>query len=207
MPSPSISTSPARPLRSASSGTPTMNAVTSPCRPFKVEELDRAGAGLLQRENEKLRIRAEAAESERDEALALHKQAVEGEREALTFDRFQAVNVLRCGEAFSHGLEDWSLLEWAGAAAGELGEAANICKKMRRQMQGVGGSWAARDPDVETLRRALADEIGDVLAYMSLLASAADLRLGDCAADKFDAISERVGWDGERLRALAPEER
>jgi len=31
-----------------------------------------------------------------------------------------------------NGLEDWSVLEWAGAMAGEAGEAANFAKKIKR---------------------------------------------------------------------------
>lgn len=121
--------------------------------------------------------------------------------ETLSFDRFQAANAKRCPEAFDHELRDWSLLEWAGAAAGEMGEVANICKKILRKQGGVGGSWAARDPEVSTMLEMLADEIGDTIAYLSLLASAAGLRLADCAAVKFDAISEKVGWAGDRLSA------
>ncbi len=116
----------------------------------------------------------------------------------LDLDRFQRLSLERL-PAFGHEVDNWSLLEWAGAAAGELGEAANICKKLRQQEQGFGGTWAARDPGREVLLKKLGGELGDVLAYLSLLASAAGLDLGECAARKFDFISEAVGWDGERL--------
>ena len=131
--------------------------------------------------------------------ILLKRNAEHRRREALTFRRFQAANVSRTTEAFNHELSGWSLLEWAGAAAGELGEAANICKKLGRQAEGIDGSWSARYPDARTLRRELADEIGDTLAYLSLLASAAGLDLAECAARKFDHVSERVGWGGDRL--------
>ena len=117
----------------------------------------------------------------------------------LTIAHFQRVNVQRCTEAMKHSLDDWSLLEWAGALAGEVGEAANLCKKIRRRQGGHGGEWAARDPDIETMRRELAGEIGDCFAYLVLLAAAAGLDAATCAAEKFDAISGRVGWKGERL--------
>lgn len=124
---------------------------------------------------------------------------------ALTFARFQAINVQRCTEAFKHELGDWSLLEWAGAMCGEAGEAANIAKKIKRQDQGHGGDWAKRrDPDAAALRQMLAKELGDVLAYAALLASAAGLDLGQCAAEKFDAISDEAGWKGERLLPPTP---
>lgn len=116
----------------------------------------------------------------------------------LDLGHFQRVNVERL-DVFGHGLEDWSLLEWAGAAAGELGEAANVCKKIVRQEQAIGGAWAARDPERAVLIRKLGEELGDVLAYVSLLASAAGLDLAECTARKFDYISDQVAWAGERL--------
>lgn len=117
----------------------------------------------------------------------------------LTFRAFQAANTKRCPEAFRHLLSDWSLLEWAGAAAGEMGEVANVCKKLLRKQSKVGGKWAERDPEEAALMQDLADEIGDTLAYLSLLASAAGLDLGQCGAEKFDRISDVAEWNGPRL--------
>ena len=116
----------------------------------------------------------------------------------LTFDRFQKANAERCVE-FKHTTGAWSLLEWAGAAAGEMGEAANVCKKLKRKEQGGGGKWGAKDPDEATLRANLAEEIGDVLAYLALLATAAGLNLERCATEKFDRVSDVIEWEGERL--------
>lgn len=116
----------------------------------------------------------------------------------LTFDRFQKANAERCVE-FKHATDAWSLLEWAGSAAGEMGEVANVCKKLKRKEQGVGGKWGAKDPDEATLRANLAEEIGDVLAYLALLATAAGLNLERCAAEKFDRVSDVIEWEGERL--------
>jgi NTP pyrophosphatase (non-canonical NTP hydrolase) len=122
---------------------------------------------------------------------------------ALTFKDFQQANLDRCEEGFRHSVNNWSLLEWAGAAAGEMGEAANICKKLRRQEQKIGGEWAARDLERAKLLSALADEIGDVLAYLSLLASAAGIDMGEATARKFDHVSDRIEWAGVRLVPLA----
>ncbi len=134
------------------------------------------------------------AEFERNAAKVQTKQA-----SPLTFDQFQCANMKRCEEGFRHSVDNWSLLEWAGAAAGEMGEAANVCKKLKRQEQKVGGSWAARDPERAKLLSALADEIGDTLAYLSLLASAAGIDMGEAAARKFDYVSDKIKWPGERL--------
>ncbi len=116
----------------------------------------------------------------------------------LGMNHYQKASEERLG-SFGHDLAGFSLLEWAGAAAGEVGEVANVCKKLRRQELKVGGRWAERDPDKATLLKALAGEIGDSLAYLSLLASAAGLSLAECAAEKFDFASEYQGWPGERL--------
>jgi len=135
---------------------------------------------------------------------ALRTAREEGASGSLSFSQFQAVNVKRCGEAFKHELGDWSLLEWAGAMCGEAGETANVCKKIKRQMQGHGGDWAKRrDPTADELHGKLADEIGDTVAYLALLAAAAGLDLGECAAKKFDQISDEAGWNGPRIRATA----
>lgn len=119
----------------------------------------------------------------------------------LTFRHFQRVNAKRCPEGFDHELHDWSPLEWAGAMCGEAGEVANVCKKMKRKTEGIGGAWADRDPAIDVLREQLAREIGDTVAYLSLLASAAGLDLQTCVARKFDEISDKVKWNGPRLDA------
>ncbi|HSR52130.1 MAG TPA: hypothetical protein VLV83_14965 [Acidobacteriota bacterium] len=116
----------------------------------------------------------------------------------LTFSRFQKAAEQR-QQALNHSLGGWSLLEWSGAMCGEAGEVANVCKKITRTRQGIGGAWAERDRDEKSLLEDLSYEIGDVIAYLSLLASAAGLDLGSCAAVKFDIISEHAGWSGERL--------
>lgn len=128
-------------------------------------------------------------------------QVVEGSVKAhrMTLRRFQELNARRCPEAFDHELNAWSLAEWSNALAGEVGEACNITKKIKRKLEGIGGRWAARDPDVDVLLARLSDELGDVLAYAALLASAADLDLWTCAARKFDHISQEAGWNGPRM--------
>lgn len=67
-------------------------------------------------------------------------------------------NVLRCETAFKHNINEWSVLEWAAAVAGEIGEAAQILN------------------DLESLRfktffikSRLKDELADIIIYMDLL--------------------------------------
>ncbi len=121
--------------------------------------------------------------------------------DGLSFRRWQRINVVRCAEAFAHDVDGWNLLEWAGATAGEVGEVANVCKKIRRIETNTGGKWSKKDPPLPELKAKLADEIGDVLAYLALLAEAAGLDMGACAAGKFDKVSDAAEWPGERLVA------
>lgn len=104
------------------------------------------------------------------------------ERRALTFRALREANVRRCEESF-HSVDCWNLLEWAGAMAGEAGEAANVAKKLRR------GDYA-RDHAAGV--RALADELADVIAYADLLAERAGIDLAGAVATKFNAVSQRV---------------
>lgn len=86
----------------------------------------------------------------------------------LTFDELRAVNVARCEEVF-HKLDRWNALEWAGAMCGEAGEAANLCKKLKRldEADKVKDSVMER---VRLLHEALI-EVADVVIYADLLAA------------------------------------
>lgn len=83
----------------------------------------------------------------------------------------------------------WTGADWSNAMCGEAGEAANIVKKLRRHETGM--------PDVLTeteLRQKLADELGDVVAYLVLLANHYDIDLGVAVAQKFNRVSHREGY-------------
>lgn len=81
---------------------------------------------------------------------------------------------------------DWTLLEWAGAAAGEVGEAANVAKKIRR------GDYADEREGV----RAMGDEIADAVIYLDILAARAGLDLGTIVVEKWNRTSEKIGYSG-----------
>lgn len=99
----------------------------------------------------------------------------------LGFAEFRKKNVERCVAAF-HPIDAWTPADWAVAAAGELGEALNIIKKMRR------GDLALADlPD----RRKLALELADAVTYIDLLAERCGIDLGKAVRDKFNIVSER----------------
>lgn len=111
----------------------------------------------------------------------------------LTFDILRAANVRRLPQfknAYGEPAHskpdgsDWPLDAWSNAALGELGEAANIIKKVRRG-----------DLTLDEARPLLAKELADVVCYVDLLALQIGVLLGDAVATKFNEISERVGAD------------
>lgn len=77
---------------------------------------------------------------------------------------------------------DWCLAQWCNAVTGELGEAANIIKKVDRG-----------DLTLEEARPALAKEFADVVTYLDILAMRAGVDLGEATKDKFNEVSIRVG--------------
>lgn len=76
---------------------------------------------------------------------------------------------------------DWSLNDWLTAVVGELGEAANLLKKIRRG-----------DFTIDQARPELADELADVLTYLDILASQCGINLGKATIDKFNRVSQKV---------------
>lgn len=81
---------------------------------------------------------------------------------------------------------DWKLSGWSNAVLGELGEAANIIKKIERG-----------DLTLDEARPALAKELADTQTYLDLLAFRAGIDLGAATIDKWNEVSRRVG---SRLR-------
>jgi len=77
---------------------------------------------------------------------------------------------------------DWSLGEWCNAVLGELGEAANIIKKVQRG-----------DLTLDDARPDLAREYADVLTYLDLLAFRTGVALDSATILKWNEVSRRVG--------------
>ena len=77
---------------------------------------------------------------------------------------------------------DWCLAQWSNATLGELGEAANIIKKIERG-----------DITLEAAREDLGRELADAATYLDILASVAGINLGQAIIKKFNEISERIG--------------
>lgn len=94
-------------------------------------------------------------------------------------------------EGFNHKLSDWTLSDWFTATVGELGEAANVAKKMSRLRDGIPGN--SPEETEEFLQKALADEIADTLCYLDLLAQSVGIDLEQALIDKFNRVSWRRG--------------
>lgn len=115
---------------------------------------------------------------------------------------FSAENRERCEspQGFNHGLNDWSLSDWMTATLGEMGEAANVLKKMNRVRDGIPGNKET----LPELQGAFADELADTFIYLDLLAQAAGIDLPIAVRDKFDRTSAKIGYrrdnDGEARR-------
>jgi NTP pyrophosphatase (non-canonical NTP hydrolase) len=98
---------------------------------------------------------------------------------------------------------DWSPAQWLQAVVGELGEYANLRKKVER------GDYTAAEA-----KPMLADELADVVIYLDILASQLGINLGDAVMHKWNKTSEKVGCpmyidaeDWHYTRPLNPEEK
>ena len=83
---------------------------------------------------------------------------------------------------------DWTPADWVVALLGELGEAANIMKKMRR-----GDFGDKDDREYQIALEYVKREFADVIIYLDLLALQFDIDLGDAVVLKFNEKSHDVG--------------
>lgn len=118
----------------------------------------------------------------------------------ISFELLRRVNVERCKRWHPTFLTSdpmaWTSADWSNAMCGEAGEAANVVKKLRRiETEAAVGP---DDPDAVQLRNMLADELGDIIAYVDLLAAHYEIDLSTAVASKFNRVSERQGFP-ERL--------
>lgn len=114
---------------------------------------------------------------------------------SLTFDSLRAHNFKR-QELFN--CADWTPADWMTATVGELGELANVMKKLRRKSIVKRGVMnRATTVDIARLQKQTAEEIGDVQAYLDLLAMSLGVNLGEATRTKFNKVSKRVGFVGK----------
>lgn len=77
---------------------------------------------------------------------------------------------------------DWSLNDWMVATLGELGESANVLKKVRRG-----------DLTLDEARPMLEQEFADVVIYLDIMSKQAGIDLSDAVVKTFNIKSEKVG--------------
>lgn len=97
----------------------------------------------------------------------------------LTFKELSEKNIELNDEAFSEVTKDWVIADWSNALAGEVGEACNMIKKIRR----------GQDID----KTELGHELADVMMYLDLLATKLDIDLEAMIVEKFNEVSEKRG--------------
>lgn len=121
----------------------------------------------------------------------------------LRFIDLRRANEGRCRPPyFKHTIKSWTPCKWTTALAGEVGEAANIIKKVHRgdytldeMMPGptaITMTAALEGGHVVTVREAIARELADVICYVDLLAARLDIDLAEAVAAKFNEVSKRV---------------
>lgn len=110
----------------------------------------------------------------------------------MRFRAFSEANRERCESpaGFNHSLDSWSTSDWLTAVLGELGEAANVAKKLNRVRDGIPGN---RETEAE-LRSKLARELADTFIYLDLTFQSLDLDISAAVTEVFDAKSEEIGY-------------
>ena len=106
---------------------------------------------------------------------------------------FSVFNRRRCEspKGFNHPVNGWTLSDWMTATMGELGEAANIAKKLNRVRDGITGNTETENE----LRANLADELADTFIYLDLLAQSQGINLEEAVMRKFDKTSAKIGYE------------
>ena len=115
----------------------------------------------------------------------------------LTFKKFSAANKARSESAlgFGHNLNGWSTSDWFVAMLGELGEAANLVKKLNRYRDGIRGNKESKT----VLQVELRKELGDLYVYLDLTCQALGFTIEEAAVEVFDNKSAELGYP-TRLR-------
>jgi len=90
---------------------------------------------------------------------------------------FSNANLRRCNESF-HDIHQWSPTDWMCAVTGEVGEAANLIKKLKRGER------------IDT--HLIGKELADAVTYIDLLMTRLGLDLELYMRIKFNEVSDRV---------------
>lgn len=115
----------------------------------------------------------------------------------LTLQYITEVNIARCNRWHKGGLNDWTPADWMTALVGEIGEAANALKKLKRLEDDIQNHNSEEGRTIDT--RAIAiDKIGKELAdsflYLNLLACRLGINLEDKIIEVFNKKSEEYNF-------------
>lgn len=103
----------------------------------------------------------------------------------LSFRKLREVSQARQREWYGDKMGSITLSYRGNELAGEVGEACNIIKKIEREQMGVGGSRATPEQ--------LAEELGDVVLCVELIAAQLGIDLAAAVISKFNKTSAAYG--------------
>jgi len=106
-----------------------------------------------------------------------------GDNPPLTFEELREANSRRQEEWAGEADLEFRAIEFAG----ESGELMEAIKKYLRNERGIQGSTATLDD--------IADEMGDLIIALNLLAMKLDIPLDKAVTRKFNATSEKYGLE------------
>lgn len=108
------------------------------------------------------------------------------------FDNFRDANISRNAKWNN---DKWSRSDWFQAILGELGEAANKSKKIRRyELNQVGNKQT-----LEELVESMSEELADTYIYLDLLCYYENINIEKYIKQVFNRKSEELGFP-ERLK-------
>lgn len=136
-------------------------------------------------------------------AASRASRGLSAEEPGLTFQELIDANCSRVNRWHPAGLGEWSALEWAGAMAGEAGEACNAAKKLKRidsKLANINTEPGRSLTERNVATKQIAKEVADTIIYGALLAKAVGEDLAATIVEVFNAKSEEYGFP-ERLGA------
>lgn len=124
----------------------------------------------------------------------------------MTLNDIVKASVSRANRWHPSGLEEWSPLEWAGAMAGEAGEACNAAKKLKRVQTSlkhidkrlVSSKSLSLMTESESYKEQVAKEAADTILYALLLIAVVNRDPEKIITTVFNQKSEEYGFP-ERL--------
>lgn len=113
----------------------------------------------------------------------------------MNLPEFSRINRERCESAqgFNQPLSSWSPAEWTNATLGELGEAANLTKKISRHDLSLIGNFKEQDQDKAILVQRARKELADTIIYGDLAIQALGGNTSEELREKFNDKSHELG--------------